>query len=162
MSKSYGFVISATDRQIVNFCNKHIDTVAQLVDHGSDIVEYLREHDGKDNVDDFCEKFYDYESCISGESGAYGIIADVMWQETGIRFEYRRHAEPDDSPEYIVFSARLPWEYNEKERNLDLFAGKEWIPGTADFGDLIRSYIDDFDGLAVVEDIFLDAEYFDT
>jgi hypothetical protein len=85
-----------------------------------------------------------------------------MWQETGIRFEYRRHTEPDDSPEYIVFAARLPWEYNEKERNLDLFACEEWIPGTADFGDLIRSYIDDFDGLAVVEDVFLDAEYFGT
>lgn len=52
------------------------------------------------------------------ETALYKTIADVMAEETNIRFEYQPGQEDMDSPEAILFVPTYPWYMNDTEKNL--------------------------------------------
>lgn len=62
------------------------------------------------------EKFYDWTSINTPNQGLYGVIADVMSKETGIRWEY--YVADEDSDDAIILPRCFPWLYNEAEKTM--------------------------------------------
>ena len=112
----YGFAVYASDDELRRFITSHRDTVKQITD-GEKVLQYLDSHEG----DSFNPKedLYDYETAATGDMGFYGVIAEIMSNETGIVFEFRNSQE-DDGNDYILFPESYPWHYNERESKLTL------------------------------------------
>ncbi len=116
----FGFVVCASDKALKEFILAHRDTICSL--HAYDGLE----HQGREAVE-YCENtpeeefnpkeaLFDYISGMTAKEGIYGLIADVMWAETGIGFGYYPNYDGDD--EVILFEAEMPWMMNEKEKNI--------------------------------------------
>lgn len=109
----YGFTVYASDEQLRSFILKHKDAVAKLY-LGREILEYL----DNSTPDAFNpkEEFYDYAPRYGTGCGFYGLIADVMNQETEIGWSFFEGQEDDDDS--IMLSQTNPWHYTEKEKSL--------------------------------------------
>lgn len=147
-----GFRVSATDEQITKFIKEHSRTVMFCNEDGDtasgkNILDWME----SGCSDSICEKFCDYESEVTGRTGLYGLIADVMTKETGLRFGYHRTDTPCDKPEYIVFPGIKACEMNAEERDLT----------EDELRKILEAYIKDFDGQTVIEDVILGREYCD-
>lgn len=104
----FGFATDSIDeKKIIEFCKNHKDTLNNL---DEELVEEIEDND------DF--SFYDYE--VDADNGysdnsAANIVANIMSSETGIDFSVE---EDTDCIAYILFEAKEPWAYNEKEKAL--------------------------------------------
>lgn len=104
----FGFATDSIDeKKIIEFCKNHKDTLNNL---DEELVEEIEDND------DF--SFYDYE--VDADNGysdnsAANIVANIMSNETGIDFSVE---EDTDCIAYILFEAKEPWAYNEKEKAL--------------------------------------------
>jgi hypothetical protein len=104
----FGFATNSIDeRKVIEFCKNHKDTLNNL---DEELVEEIEDND------DF--SFSDYE--VDADNGysdnsAANIIANIMSNETGIDFSVE---EDTDCLAYILFEAKEPWAYNEKEKAL--------------------------------------------
>lgn len=104
----FGFATDSIDeKRIIEFCKNHKDTLNNL---DEELVEEIEDND------DF--SFYDYE--VDADNGysdnsAANIVANIMSSETGIDFSVE---EDTDCIAYILFEAKEPWAYNEKEKAL--------------------------------------------
>lgn len=104
----FGFATDSIDeKKIIEFCKNHKDTLNNL---DEELIEEIEDND------DF--SFYDYE--VDADNGysnnsAANIIANIMSSETGIDFSVE---EDTDFIAYILFEAKEPWAYNEKEKAL--------------------------------------------
>lgn len=104
----FGFATDSIDeRKVIEFCKNHKDTLNNL---DEELIEEIEDND------DF--SFYDYE--VDADNGyssnsAANIIANIMSSETGIDFSVE---EDTDCLAYILFEAKEPWAYNEKEKAL--------------------------------------------
>lgn len=110
----YGFEVYVSDEQLRDFILKH-RFIIETLPRGRELLNYTDE-----NIDDKInpkEDFYDWQSINANDDGIYGVIADVMYKETGIRFEYRV-AQDDDEEDAILLPERLPWDYNAAEKVL--------------------------------------------
>ena len=110
----YGFYVYVSDEELKNFVLKHKDTILKL-DRGREVLEYTK----RCSDDEFNPKedFYDWENEATGDRGLYGMIADVMYKETGIVFEYR-NSQDDGEDDVIILPQMYPWEMNDKEKIL--------------------------------------------
>lgn len=106
----YGFRIYAEEPRLCEFIKKHEETVRTL-DMGREILDWI----DNGNIDGLKEVFFDYEA-LEGGSGIYGIIADIIQKESGIRVEYKVADENEDDS--ILFPELMPWQMNEKEKSL--------------------------------------------
>ncbi len=113
----YGFKVYVSDENLRDFIKKHESTIVSL-SQGRELVDWTNEHisTGKP-LDSLKEEFYDWDNLITGDSGLYGMIADVMTKETGIRFEFRNPQE-DGEDDVILFPQTYPWYLNEQEKAL--------------------------------------------
>lgn len=110
----YGFKVYASDEQLKQFIEKHRDTIACL-DLGRTLLDYMdRCEDDEFNPK---EDFHDWENEATGDIGLYGMIADVMYKETGIIFEYR-NSQDDEDDDVIILPQMYPWQMNDKEKIL--------------------------------------------
>lgn len=107
----YGFGFGTDiidDDKIIEFCKNHKAALEKL---GED--ELIEEIESNEDFD-----FEDYEvDALNGytSDSATNIVANIMSIETGIDFS----AEEDtDCLAYILFEAKEPWAYNEKEKAL--------------------------------------------
>lgn len=104
----FGFATDSIDeKKVIEFCKNHKDTLNNL---DEELVEEIEDND------DF--SFYDYE--VDADNGysdnsAANIVANIMSNETGIDFSVE---EDTDCIAYILFEAKEPWAYNEKEKAL--------------------------------------------
>lgn len=104
----FGFATDSIDeKKVIEFCKNHKDTLNNL---DEELVEEIEDND------DF--SFYDYE--VDADNGysdnsAANIVANIMSSETGIDFSVE---EDTDCIAYILFEAKEPWAYNEKEKAL--------------------------------------------
>ncbi len=140
----YGFKVYASDESLRSFCKKHRETILKLK-AGKDIIDYMDQH--SDESFNPKEDFFDYENEATGDTGFYGLIADVMNEETGIVFEYRIAQDPDDD-EVIILPQTYPWFFNEIEKELT----------QEKLDDILKGYINDLGGQLKPEHIRL--EYF--
>ncbi len=143
----YGFPVYVSDEHLRVFIEKHKDIVVTL-DMGREIVDWIEDHvsTGKP-LDSLKERFYDYTSVHSGDCGIYGVIADVMWKETGIRFEYHVPQESDaEEDDVILFPSCYPWTYNQIESSLTL----------AKLDEVYKKYIEELGGQLKTGDIKLE------
>ena len=61
------------------------------------------------------------EDPVTGEESIFTFIAMIMTEKTGIRFGFHADYIPDNTTEenfYIMFDIRVPWDLNNKERNI--------------------------------------------
>ncbi len=113
-----GFEVCASDMELKNFFLKHRKTIEEMSKQetisAGHVLDYI------DKTDDVSfnpkEDLYDYENLFTGEAGLYGLIADIMFGETKIRFEYRRDQEGEH--EYIMFPQVMPWNLNQAEKDM--------------------------------------------
>ena len=144
----YGFQVEVSDENLKDFIWNHKKTVETL-NRGPEILGWIEERIVKgDPFDSMKEKFFDYESHYSNEEGLYGLIADVMSEESGIRFEYHRPQDEDDIEDVILFPESYPWYLNEVEKQLT----------QESFDEIIKKYIDDLGGHMATD--YLRLEYF--
>lgn len=56
---------------------------------------------------------------ISWQAGIGALVSNIMTEETGIRFKYQISIGQDDCDvPWILFSEALPWNFNQKEKEL--------------------------------------------
>jgi len=115
ISYGYGITVPAIkDKTIKEFIVNHKET-AEKLPGGEEILDYINATDESDL--DFMVEFSEYE--CNGMQGFPGFIADIMSAETGISFEYLPSQDDDEGDEdYIMLVEGMPWNFNEKERNL--------------------------------------------
>ena len=118
----YGFKVCASDEQLKHFILAHKESLVPLnsenglENQGRELVEYCENTpDVKFNPK---EDKFDYVSGMTGLSGVYGAIADVMMAETGIRFAYYADSEDINDGDAILFETAMPWQFNDKEISL--------------------------------------------
>lgn len=143
----YGFIPYATNEQLQMFIIKHKDTISKL-ERGRELIDYTERFNCED-FDKFNPKedFADWENEATGDTGIYGLIADVMYKETGIVFEYK-NVQDENEGDAIILPEMFPWQMNDAERGLS----KDGLEN------LLRSYIKDLN-----EDIeigYIRLEYF--
>lgn len=95
-----------------------------VIKHGSTIVTKLKDEreiklleecrSGK--IEGIKESFCDICCNVTGHSGIYAIIANIMSAETDIQFQYEPGGEYSD--EVILFAEGYPWWMTEREKNL--------------------------------------------
>jgi hypothetical protein len=147
-----GFKVSTTDEQMAKFIKEHSRTeMFSNEDGGTASGKNILDWMESGRSGSICEEFYDYESEVTGRTGLYGLIADVMTKETGLRFGYHRTGIPCDKPEYIVFPGIKPCEMNAEERDLT----------EDELRKILEAYIKDFDGQTVIEYVIPGSEYYD-
>ena len=115
----YGFDISVSDENLKNFILNHKESLLELLEENSDIekvLKYVRQNDVTVPLKD---TFAGYCGMFSADGGIYAIIADIMYVETGIRFEYRRPQDEDDQNEAIILPETNPWYFNEAEKAIE-------------------------------------------
>ena len=104
----FGFATDSIDeRKIIEFCKNHKDTLNNL---DEELIEEIEDNDDFS----FCDYEVDADNGYSNNSAA-NIVANIMSSETGIDFSVE---EDTDSIAYILFEAKEPWAYNEKEKAL--------------------------------------------
>lgn len=128
----YGFSIYATDDQLKSFIVKHSNSISFL-SRGRELLEYI---ETSSNIQ-LKETFSDWISDVSGvgNTGIYGVVADVMYRETGIPFEYFE-SQNELCDDAILFTPKYPWEMNNISKSLTLDKLDE----------IFLSYINDLDG----------------
>ena len=139
----YGFVIYASDEQLRQFILIHKDTISHIA-NGRELLNYVADH--QDDSFNPKEDFYDWENGITGDSGIYGMIADVMYEETGVCFEYHCGQENDDDA--ILLPQMYPWQMNKKEESLTEDSLRE----------ICKKYIADLGGQLTTD--YIRMEYF--
>jgi len=113
----YGFKVYVSDENLRLFIEKHEETIRKIPE-GTEILDWVQAHVGSGRpLDALKEKFFDYENEVTGDTGIYGLIADVMIKETGIDFEFRNPQDSDDD-DVIIFPECYPWQLNETEKTL--------------------------------------------
>jgi len=144
-----GFKVYVSDENLRDFINKHTTTILGLGEQGEELIDWIKVHSESSGkpLDSLKEEFFDWDNEATGDTGLYGMIADVMSKETGIVFEFR-NPQDDDEDDVIMLPQTMPWHYNEIEKNLT----EEKLDG------IFKKYIDELGGQLVVEDIRL--EYF--
>lgn len=141
----FGFAVYASDECLRDFIDKHKETLEnELGEEGRRTIQYFYDH--PDDTFNPKEDLYDYTGLYSNE-GFYGMIADVMTKETGIRFEYRI-PQDEDYDETIIFPETYPWLLNDTEKEL-----------TEDkLRNICQKYIDDLGGQLIAD--YIRMEYF--
>lgn len=146
----YGFKVYASDEALARFIKNHESSVRTL-EGGSKIIDFIDDCTANNKpLDALKEDFYDYESEATGESGLYGIIADVMSEETDICFEFHSalHIDDDEAEDTILVPMLMPWQFNSVEKEL-----------TEDrLEEICKKYMAELDERLVFEDLRL--EYF--
>ena len=137
----YGTKIS-NSKKISEFIDKHKESILELRNKTKndiyiDIINFVSEIKDHEKAYKTFEYYEALSTCIEGLNG---IIADVMAQETGISFEYRREQDVDD--EYIYFPECMPWQLSETEKELteskldemiERYLGELEIPYTGEY-----------------------------
>ena len=111
----FGWEVAVSDEKLEAFILNHRNTLKENK-KGMEVLAWI--DDDATFTENIKEYWFDYESEISGESGLYGIIADIMSRETGIRFDYRR--PQDDDGDVIMFQETYPWLMTDAEKNLTI------------------------------------------
>lgn len=132
----YGAKIDTTDDAIVTFVKAHEETImestgrfmAERFDDPNYIVKaynkILEAANKKESVKEALSNYWCYHSTGKDDEGIYGIVADIMWLETEIRFScHHRHfieglIEAEAGEDWIMLDEYAPWEYNDIERNI--------------------------------------------
>lgn len=138
----YGFKVYVSDACLADFILNHDRTVENL--DREDILAFIENCRDKNlPLDPLKEEFFDYESEITGDTGLYGIIADIMARETGINFEYRR-AVVEDEDDIIIFPQMYPWQMNAEEHYLTKDKLERIVKGYINElgGQLIAEFVD--------------------
>ena len=128
----YGFRVYASDEQLRSFIHKHKNVILCL-SQGRELLDYEAANSGESFNPK--EDFYDWQNEATGDEGFYGMVADVMYKETGIVFEYR-NAQDDDEDDAIILPQTYPWHLNSKEKELT----------QEKLDELLKVYIDDLGG----------------
>lgn len=141
----YGFEISCDEEKIVDFIKAHNNRFCKSDGEEkiySNILEYT---EGQDDLEDF---FEDYACESSGIEGIGAAISNIMYRETGIRFEYQRGDECCNSYPSIILREGCPWRYNEVEKSLT----------EKDIFNICKKYMDELD--LDTEPNYLGIEYY--
>ena len=111
-----GFTVFASNEQLYDFVMSHRETISHL-ELGRVILEYADRC--QEYGDEFDPKgaYYEYVNLMNGNEGFYGLIADVMYKETGVGFTYIVDPE-GDSDDVIILPKQMPWEMNDTEKSL--------------------------------------------
>ncbi len=141
-----GFYTNISDKALAAFIDNHGETVKKLDNEtGLEALSFVRERLGtKMPLDDLMEKFFDYEGIYSGDTGLCAIIADVMYKESGVGFEYRVSPEVGES-DAVVFPVAFPWQMSDFEKSLTEKAME----------DIVRKYTEEL-GLGEPQDIYIE------
>lgn len=115
-----GFTVNASDEQLKSFILSHKNALLELdfargITQGKELIEYCE--NTPENEFDPKEYWMDYESNLTGHSGVYGVVADIMTNETKIRFGYYTDTECNDE-DAIMLETCMPWHLNKKEKEL--------------------------------------------
>lgn len=104
---------------ILRRCNKkEIDVLQaalkiQNTCNNPDLAELMETYE-----ETFFEALEAVQDSITGIEGTYAIVANIMAEETDIRFEYQGGDDNCGSHPAILFSAAYPWRFNKIEREL--------------------------------------------
>lgn len=122
----YGFEIGILDKtSLIDFMKNHEDTFC-LSDLDKNYYEKFRELiQGDFEITDLERIFEGYACDASGLNGIGAVISNIMYRETGIRFEYQPGQAECDGEASVLFSETYPWNFNEVERELTEDAMKE-------------------------------------
>lgn len=105
--------------------SNHLLTMKKLGD-----TKLIDNFDDTDWLEDYLD--FEYISINSGDQGAGALIADILYKETAIRFEFRKPQEDIDSDGYIIFPEVFPWQLNPTEKELTQGRLDEILNGIAD------------------------------
>ena len=112
----YGFPVNnVTTDALRNFIKNHRTTIENNLTR--DNTELLDAVDNNELIED---TFNNLPCYLTGNEGLRAIIANVIYAETNICFQY----EPGDnnkpfSKESVVFTTAMPWELSDTEKNLN-------------------------------------------
>ena len=108
-----GFSVYGIDEgTILKFIYNHKNTFCDI-NRGKELFEEIISDESSSLEDILC----DYECEMSGREGYYAAVSNIISKETGIRMQYEPGDE-DENGEAIIFTKRLPWDYNEAERGI--------------------------------------------
>ncbi len=120
-SYGFGFKVNASDEQLKRFILAHKESLLPLnatnglENQGRDLIDYCENTPEKEfnPKEDWC----DYTSGVTGHSGVYGAISDIMMAETGISFGYFEEQDSSNKGS-IMLEQLMPWDFNETEKAL--------------------------------------------
>lgn len=112
----YGFYIDSSEESLRKFILNHKNTI--LLKCGEEAKEVLNFVSNPENEADIFEEFDSYNNEQNSEEGVYGIVADIMTNETGVRFSFINPMDRDCDNGCIMFEQFYPWYFNEYEKEL--------------------------------------------
>lgn len=125
----YGFACDEVAREaMISFLKSHKETFIrsdnekELYDEVM-MYEYNPFEDDepmfKDDEKPELKEIFECYSCDNTAlEGLGAVISNIMYRETGIRFEYYTPDADSDTPAAVVFREGYPWNDNEAEKNL--------------------------------------------
>lgn len=113
MYHGYGFRFTCDEECVAEFIVLHRETFCQLED-GPKLYKEVEAKRQEHNLD-LEEVFTNYGTSVGG----YGCaVADIMTEETGIRFNYCPSDTNCGTDASIIFEQTYPWLLNDKEKNI--------------------------------------------
>lgn len=136
----YGFEIEyISDGKIIDFIKLHKKAFCKSDEEKKLYKKLLKFIEDVDYLEDFLGN---YRCDNSGHEGAGAVISNIISRETGIRFEYQCGDVDCNSYQSILFSERMPWNLNKKEKKLTIESLTEiLVPYVEEFG-MVRANIE--------------------
>ena len=139
----YGFKFDCETRRFVNFLSNHKESFC-VADKEKEVFSSFESLLEKEDFEDIQELFETY----SGRESVGPVVAFIMSQETGIRFDYCSADAECDTPEAILFAVTYPWLLNDREK----------LVTEEELRDICRKYMNELDITENPE--FLEQEYY--
>lgn len=139
----YGFKFDCETRRFADFLSNHKEAfcVADKEREVFSSFESLLEKEDFEGIQELFETYSERESVGP-------VVAFIMSQETGIRFDYCSADADCDTPEAILFAETYPWLLNDREK----------LVKEEELRDICRKYINE---LNITEKPgFLEQEYY--
>ena len=107
----YGFKFDCETRRFVSFLSNHKEAFC-ATDKEKEMFSSFENLLKKEDFESIRELFETY----SNRESVGPVVAFIMSQETGIRFDYCSAEAECDTPEAILFAVTYPWLLNDREK----------------------------------------------
>lgn len=113
----YGFGVTCSDESLLAFIKNHQKAFCSNRVEKQLFQQIVAGNVDKGNLEDYLEQC-NYECECSGHEGRGAVISNIMYRETGIRFEYQSGDSACYSFPTVLLAETMPWHNNEIEKNL--------------------------------------------
>lgn len=113
----FGFSVrKVTPLAMYNFLKNHRSSIDE---EATELLEFIDNPNvTKDDINNMYDTF-DYMECeMTCDQGLNAMIANIMFRETDIQFEYHTDGDSDYYTDIVILPELMPWQHTETEKQL--------------------------------------------